>query len=65
MADLNEAELSSLRMYNPKTYCICLGKIGRQLENKGLVEWVPPIWGNTHHYAITDKGRAAINDVQD
>lgn len=59
---LTKDELASLKLFGPQTYAICLGReIGRALEAKGLVEWVPPVWGNAANWSITEVGRDLLD----
>lgn len=57
---LTKAERSALSMFGPDTYGIKLGAVGAELEKRGLVRWVPPVFGGGHDYVITDAGRAAL-----
>ena len=57
---MTEDQRANLEMYRPDTYGIALGKIGREMEDLGWVRWVPPIFGETPTYAITDAGRDAL-----
>jgi len=57
---MTEDEQAYLEMFKPDTYAICFSnEIGRSLESQGLVEWVPPVWGNANNWRITPRGRAA------
>ena len=64
MARISDEHLVRLRMYKPSTYGINLGEIGREMEQLGLVEWVPPVFGGSPTYAITDAGRAALASTE-
>lgn len=56
---LSELHRSYLKMYGPNTIGINLPySIGKTLEVKGLVEWIPDQLGSKM-WAITDKGREA------
>lgn len=61
---LSPEELSALRMFQPQTYAINLDRpVGKSLAEKGLVEWVPPVWGNSPNWAITDAGRETLTKL--
>lgn len=53
-------QIAALRMFRPDTHSIQLGPIGRELEQLGLVAWVPSWMPGGSDYAITDAGRAAL-----
>lgn len=57
---LSETHLAYLKMFSPNTIGLNLPySIGKTLEVKGLVEWIPDQLGS-RMWAITDKGRAAV-----
>ena len=60
MTTPNPEWLAHLRLYTPSTYGIDLGRVGREMEQAGLVAWVPPAGFAQHTYAITDAGRAYV-----
>ena len=59
---MTHEQRANLEMYSDGTYGIALGEIGRELERLGFVEWVPPVFGNTPTYAITQAGKEAIKE---
>lgn len=64
MSDLSETHLSYLKMFRPETYGIEIPySIAKTLEIKGLVEWLPPVFG-ARMWGITDKGKSAIKSAQ-
>lgn len=47
---------------NPLTYAVEMNRdAAAPLVSAGLLEWLPPMWGNTPNYGITDAGRALIS----
>lgn len=47
-----------LKLFEPNTYGVEIPRqLAKKMEAKGWVEWVPPVFGNTPIYAITDLGR--------
>lgn len=55
--ELSQEQLSHLNMFGPETYSIKLGPIGKELEELGLVEWVPSWMPGGHDYKLTDYGK--------
>lgn len=63
MKTLSETHLGYLKMFSPNTIGLNLPySIAKTLEVKGLVEWIPDQLGS-RMWAITDKGRAAVQAV--
>lgn len=62
---LSQDEFAHLQMFTPGVYAICLPRdIGKSLEKKGLVDWVPPVWGNDPNWQITDAGKSFLERPQ-
>jgi hypothetical protein len=56
---LTKAQGARLLMYGPNTYAISFSRAEtRTLEERGLVDWVPAVFGAGVDYRITDLGRA-------
>jgi hypothetical protein len=56
---LTTAQAARLLMYGPDTYAISFRRAEtRTLEERGLVEWVPAVFGSGVDWRITDLGRA-------
>lgn len=59
--DLQKEAMSYLAMYTPTTHGLELPRdVATYLEKLGYVEWVPPIFGCSRLYSITELGRKAI-----
>jgi len=59
--NLTKTQIGLLKLYRPETYAIHLGRdVGSELEKLGLVEWVPPVWGNSYQYRITEAGKLVV-----
>lgn len=57
---LSNDELTYLKLYGPSTYGLEIPKsIAKSLEDKGLVRWLPPMFG-TIMYEITEAGRKEV-----
>lgn len=63
MSRVTQRDLDVLSRFTPEVYAIDLGETGRRLEKKGLVRWVPRVWGHGVDYQITDAGRAALTSA--
>jgi len=62
----SEQRRALVSLNRPEVYAICLDRtVGRELENMGLAEWLPPVWGNTPHWGITDAGRALLSRTEE
>ena len=60
MTDITESEWAFLVLFGEFTHGINMpSKIAVALEEKGMIEWLPPLFGTTL-YQITDAGRAAV-----
>ena len=62
LAPMSESEIAHLRMFRPETYSIFLGDVGKRLEARGYVTWVPPMFGGIS-YAITAAGKDALANL--
>ena len=55
---LTKKQKSILAMFRPETYAICINpKEANPLVDAGLLKWMPPVWGDSNNYAITDIGK--------
>ncbi len=66
--EVTKAQADILRQFEPERpelygMEIRASQDRRSLEMRGLIEWVPPIFGNTPMWMITDKGRAALRSL--
>jgi hypothetical protein len=58
---VTEDEFSYLECYGSNTYAMFIPyNIAWTMEEKGWIEWVPPVFGT--NYAITETGKRALAD---
>jgi hypothetical protein len=58
---LTADERAYLTLYTPKTHGVELPRdLAKSMEAKGWVEWVPPMFGSSRLYSITEAGRQAL-----
>jgi hypothetical protein len=58
---LTADERAYLMLYTPKTHAVELPRdLAKSMEDKGWVEWMPPMFGSRRLYAITEAGKQAL-----
>ena len=61
-AKLTKAQREIMRSFTPQTYAINFPRDRVQgLVKLGLLEWLPPVWGNAHNWGATPEGLAVAN----
>jgi hypothetical protein len=60
---LTTDERAYLKLYTPRTHGVELPRdLAKSMEAKGWVEWVPPMFGSSRLYSITEAGKKALED---
>ena len=58
MARLTKQQRDIMSSYTPQTYAINFPRDRvKGLVDMGLLEWLPPVWGNAHNWGATPLGR--------
>lgn len=62
---LTKAQREIMRSYTPETYAINFPRDRVQgLVELGLLEWLPPVWGNANNWGATPLGLAVAQHLQ-
>jgi hypothetical protein len=62
---LTKAQREIMRSYTPETYAINFPRDRVQgLVQLGLLEWLPPVWGNAHNWGATLLGLAVAQHLK-
>lgn len=60
-AILTKAEREIMLSFTPETYAINFPRDRvKRLVKLGLLEWLPPVWGNATNWGATPQGREII-----
>jgi hypothetical protein len=60
-SSMTSDERAYLELYTPRTHGVELPRdLAKSMEAKGWVEWVPPMFGSSRLYSITEAGKKAL-----
>lgn len=63
-AKLTKAQRQIMCSYTPETYAINFPRDRVEgLVKLGLLEWLPPVWGNAHNWGATPLGLAVARHL--
>lgn len=61
---MTDSEMAILKMYGKDTYAINIARAAAQpMVDAGLLEWLPPVWGNSSNYGITEAGKTVALQI--